>query len=74
MATAMGTGAVVTGPVQEYVMMLRSWMKNNQMETVTALFVIGQFLESQRHSALVEAQTKAAHAAAASSADNKKQS
>jgi hypothetical protein len=56
MGTAMGTGAVVTGPVQDYWQMFRGWMRANQMETILGLFLLGQYLEYVRHSAIQQQQ------------------
>ena len=60
MSTAMGTGAVVTGPVQEYWTALRAWMKNNLPETLLALFLLHQYLESSRSAAALERLAKLA--------------
>jgi len=50
MAIAMGTGAVATQPAQDAVNAFRDWMRANQMDTLFAMFVIHQFLESRRRS------------------------
>lgn len=59
MSTALGTGAVVTGPFQEYVSALRAWMRNNTVETIVALFALHQLLENSRNSAVIDAQAAA---------------
>jgi len=50
MSFAMGTGAIATQPAQDAVSAFRTWMKNNQMDALFAMFVIHQYLEYKRRS------------------------